>query len=208
MVFQEVIIFPYDLDFVVGAMIGEFVRSVGKHSNTVRLLGYNSHFCHVLDVNVLCRVYWCHRVVSFTTERKAWSVMLSLALKELNMYTQRACISSVKHIFTNLTCLVFLMQTNKALQRLGNIWFWIDLCGRWRFQRHVNKDIKWERRFKMGIDIVQLDTIAILPLQSWTSWFGINIHWCVGEFGHVKWIWVEIELFSHRNHKKVDMQVS
>ena len=56
----QVNIFPYDIDFVDWAMIGELARrSVGNHSNIVRLLRYNSHICYVFDINVLFEAYRC-----------------------------------------------------------------------------------------------------------------------------------------------------
>ena len=40
--------FLYDIDIVDGSMIGEVDRwNVGKHSNTVQLLRYDSHICYV-----------------------------------------------------------------------------------------------------------------------------------------------------------------
>ena len=53
----QVNIFLYDIDFVHESMMGELVRkNVGKHSNTLRLLRYNSQF-FVFDINVLFEVY-------------------------------------------------------------------------------------------------------------------------------------------------------
>ena len=44
----------YDVDIVHVSLIGELAsRIVGKRSDTVRLLRYNSHFCYVPNVNVL-----------------------------------------------------------------------------------------------------------------------------------------------------------
>ena len=55
----QVNIFLYDIDFVDGAMIGELARSVGKHSDTVRLLCYSSHICYVFDIDVFFIAYRC-----------------------------------------------------------------------------------------------------------------------------------------------------
>ena len=50
--FVQADIFLYDNGNVAGSMIGELARrSVRKHSNTVRLLRYNSHICHVSNIN-------------------------------------------------------------------------------------------------------------------------------------------------------------
>ena len=51
-------VFLYDIDIVEWSMIGELERrSVGKHSNTVRLLRYHSHICYVSDINALFKDY-------------------------------------------------------------------------------------------------------------------------------------------------------
>ena len=53
-------IFFYDIDFVDGSMIGELAwRSVGKHSNTVRLVRFNSHICSVSNISALFKAYRC-----------------------------------------------------------------------------------------------------------------------------------------------------
>ena len=53
-------IFLYDFVIVDGYMIGELARrSVGKQSNTVRLIRYISHICYVFNVNALLIVYRC-----------------------------------------------------------------------------------------------------------------------------------------------------
>ena len=53
----QVNIFRYDIDFDDGLMIGELARRiVGKHSNTVVLLRYNSHVYYIFDINVLFKV--------------------------------------------------------------------------------------------------------------------------------------------------------
>ena len=53
-------IFLYVIDIANGSMIGELeMRSIGKHSNTVRLFRSNSHICHVSDINSLFTAYRC-----------------------------------------------------------------------------------------------------------------------------------------------------
>ena len=57
----------YDVNIVDGSMIGELARrSVGKDSNTVRLLPYISHICSVSNINGVfkaCRYPSCHDFV-------------------------------------------------------------------------------------------------------------------------------------------------
>ena len=58
--FDRVDFFLYDFDISNGSMIGELARrSVGKHSNTVRLLRYIRHICYVFDINALFKAYRC-----------------------------------------------------------------------------------------------------------------------------------------------------
>ena len=53
-------IFLYNIDIVDGSMNGKLARrSVGNHSNTVRLLPYSSHICHVFIINALFKAYRC-----------------------------------------------------------------------------------------------------------------------------------------------------
>ena len=64
----QVNIFLYDVDFVDGAMIGELARrSVGKHSNTVGLLRYNSPIRYVFDINEHFKAYRCPSCDTFNT---------------------------------------------------------------------------------------------------------------------------------------------
>ena len=53
-------IFLYDVDIVKGSLVGELARrSVQKHSNTVRLLRYNSHICYVANIHALFNAFRC-----------------------------------------------------------------------------------------------------------------------------------------------------
>ena len=54
-------IFRYDIDIVEGALIGKLAKtSVRKHSNTLRLLHYISHFCKVSNINAFFERHHCH----------------------------------------------------------------------------------------------------------------------------------------------------
>ena len=48
--------FLHDIDIVDGSMIGELV---GKNSDTVRLLRYNSPICYISNINPLFKAYRC-----------------------------------------------------------------------------------------------------------------------------------------------------
>ena len=55
-----------NLDFDDGARIGELGRrSIGKHSNTVRPIRYNSHFCYASVISVLFKAYRCPSCYTF-----------------------------------------------------------------------------------------------------------------------------------------------
>ena len=44
----------YDLDFVDGALVGEFARrSIKKYKKSVQLIRYNSHICFVDNIHAL-----------------------------------------------------------------------------------------------------------------------------------------------------------
>ena len=52
--------FLNEFDIVEGSTIGELARrSVGKHSNTVRPLRYNSQICQVSKIKALFKAYRC-----------------------------------------------------------------------------------------------------------------------------------------------------
>ena len=58
--FAQADIFLYEIDIVDVSLIGERAsRSVGKHSNTLRLLRYNIHICLVSDILALFKAYRC-----------------------------------------------------------------------------------------------------------------------------------------------------
>ena len=53
-------IFLYDIDIVDGTLVGELARrSIQKHSNTVRLLRYNSHICYIANIQTLFNAFRC-----------------------------------------------------------------------------------------------------------------------------------------------------
>ena len=56
----------YDIDFVDGSFIGELARrSVQKYENTVRLLRYNNHICHVNNINAVSQSFRCPNCDTF-----------------------------------------------------------------------------------------------------------------------------------------------
>ena len=69
-------IFLHDIDFVDGVTIGELARrSVGKKSNTVRLILYNIHIYCVSEIKSLIKTYRCPSCISFSsTKNQIWSV--------------------------------------------------------------------------------------------------------------------------------------
>ena len=53
-------VFIYDIDLIDGAMVGELARrSIKKYGKKVQLIRYNSHICHVDNINALFKVFRC-----------------------------------------------------------------------------------------------------------------------------------------------------
>ena len=53
-------IFIYDIDFIVGALVGELARrSIKKYEKNVQLIRYNSHICYVDIINALFKAFRC-----------------------------------------------------------------------------------------------------------------------------------------------------
>ena len=53
-------IFPHDIDFVDGELIGEPCRkSVQKYEKSVKFLRYNNHICYVNNINALFKAFQC-----------------------------------------------------------------------------------------------------------------------------------------------------
>ena len=53
-------IFPYDIDFVDGELIGELARrSIQKFEKRVKLLRYNNHICYVSDMISFLKSFRC-----------------------------------------------------------------------------------------------------------------------------------------------------
>ena len=62
-------IFLYDIDIVDGYMVGGSARrNVGKRSNTVRLLRYNSHICYVSIINAFFKAFCYPSCDQFTNK--------------------------------------------------------------------------------------------------------------------------------------------
>ena len=53
-------IFPYDIDFVDGELIGELAgKKIQKFEKSVKLLRYNNHICYVNDMNAFFKSFCC-----------------------------------------------------------------------------------------------------------------------------------------------------
>ena len=77
------IIILYDIDIVDASMAGKFSRKrVGKHSNTVRLLLYNSYICYVSNTDALFITYRCPSCDKFVENA-------AILERHLNYYKQR-----------------------------------------------------------------------------------------------------------------------
>ena len=59
----------YDIDIVGGKLVGELARrSVQKYENTVRLLRYNNHICHVNEINAVLQSFRRPNCDTFSTK--------------------------------------------------------------------------------------------------------------------------------------------
>ena len=111
----QVNIFLYDM--MDRAMIGKFARRCDvKHSNTVQLLRYNSHFCYLSNIRDLFETYHCTLCDFFIDKAGNLERHLTTCRKrdnEINIVSQKTCFSSFKHCLTNFTCWASLIQTTK-----------------------------------------------------------------------------------------------
>ena len=83
-------IFPYDIDFVHGELIGELCRrSATKYEKSVKLLRYDNHNCYVNNINALLKAFRCKMCDTF------FSVTGNLE-RRLVTFSDR-----VKHIYRN-----------------------------------------------------------------------------------------------------------
>ena len=81
-------IFPYDIDFVDGELIGELARrSSQKYEKSVKVLRYNNHFCYVNNINPLFKAFRC--TTCDTISSKTGNLERHLA----------TCSDRVKHIY-------------------------------------------------------------------------------------------------------------
>ena len=64
--FLQLNIALYDIDFVVGELIGELCRrSIQKFESSVKLLRYNNHICYVNNINALFKAFRCTMCETF-----------------------------------------------------------------------------------------------------------------------------------------------
>ena len=79
-------IFVHDTDFVDKAVIGELARrSVGKHSNDVRHLGYNVHICYVFNNSVFFKAYCCPTCHTFFNRAPNLELHLTTCKKRVKL---------------------------------------------------------------------------------------------------------------------------
>ena len=97
-------IFLNDLSIVDESMIGNLAsRSVGRHSNTVRLLRYTSHICYVTNTNAFVNVktYRCPSSDQFIKRARHLEQHLTTCKKRVDMFFQGMRINCEKHCLTN-----------------------------------------------------------------------------------------------------------
>ena len=90
-----------DIGIVDGSLIGEFARrSLGKHSNTVRLLHCHSHICYVSKTNALLKAHRCPSCDKFISGAPKLGKKLTACTRGLKHFFQRMGINCEKHYLT------------------------------------------------------------------------------------------------------------
>ena len=85
----QAVSFQYDIDKIHGSMIGDLARrDIGKHSNSVRLLRYNSHIRFVSEINLLFMAYRCTSSDQFIKRAASLERLFRTRKKKLNMFLQ------------------------------------------------------------------------------------------------------------------------
>ena len=80
----------YDVDIVHGSFVGELVRwSLQKHSNTVRLLRYNSQLYYVTNIQAIFNPFRCPTCECFFVNQSILNDIQQLALGEQSMFLPR-----------------------------------------------------------------------------------------------------------------------
>ena len=85
----QAVSFQYDIDKIHGSMIGDLARrGIGKHSNSVRLLRYNSHIRFVSEFKLLFMAYRCTSCDQFIKRAASLERLFTTCKKKLNMFRQ------------------------------------------------------------------------------------------------------------------------
>ena len=167
------------------AMIGEYARrSVGKLSNTIRLLHHNSHFCYVSRINALFKAYrcaWCGLII----EKKTGNLERHLTTcKERVKQTFPKNVYQLREtLIDNLTCLISLTQT---IENSSKTWSFLTLnqsvwkikISRTTKQQHgLGNTIPFRHQFNptwyknpFSSAILIFVTWYHLPLMLWRVW--------------------------------------
>ena len=183
-------------------MIGEFARSVWKHSNTLRLLRYNSHICYVSKINALIKTYRgpsCDQCI-----KRAYNLeeQLTTGKERVNHVFPQMCISCEKRFLTNWTRSISLLQEH------GNIWSWNKLCAERKTPRYRYYNMDWQTRSKICTNFVPFDwtTIVFMQFQSRSfSWVICSSSWWVSNTEPSA---TEIKVFGHWDYCEEKTQTS
>ena len=128
----------YDIDIAHGNIIGELVRrSVQKDENTVRLLRYNNLICYVNNINAVFQNFRCPNCDTF------FNITIQFGPPFNYMqWTSEECLSA-ERISNPRNSLwkagLFRYQVHErteTVQKLSKNRLWVNLCLRWKLQRH------------------------------------------------------------------------
>ena len=110
----QVNIFFYNKEILVGAVIGKLAwRSVGQHSSTVRLLGYNCHICYVSNMKNLYGAYFCSSCNQVFIRAGDQERHLTTCCERVKHVYRKNVYQLREHYLTNFSRLVVLIQTTK-----------------------------------------------------------------------------------------------
>ena len=149
----QVKIFLYEKDIVEGANVKEFARTrVGKRSNTVQLLRYNSHICYVTIPMLFPNPSSAHRAINLLLILETWQGIWRLARNDLRIFRPKPAISCVEHYLTNWARLASLIQTTKKFfTNLANFEFYFNLYETGELQGYRNNNRVWEAHPMFGV---------------------------------------------------------
>ena len=167
----QVNIFLFDRNIVDGAMIAKFARrNVGKHSNTVGLLSYNSHIGYVFEIKLFFKGYWCVTCDTFFNRAANLDRLLTTCSKEIIHEYSKNMYQPHETLFDKIDSIGMLYTDNQNLSSKMAFLDCESICVKDDNSKDTEKNnMVCEAHSNFGIYIVQLDT-RIYFLQRFYSY--------------------------------------